>query len=842
MFRAGQQIGIYTLINRIGRGGFGEVWLAERRAKFVTTKVAVKLPHDEQVDHAAIKQEATLWEQASGHPNILPIIDADEYDGQIVIVSEYAPDGSLEEWLNKNGRMTPERAVELTVEVLAGLEFLHARKIIHRDLKPANILLQGNTPRLTDFGISRALRTTIASQSQHISGTFAYMSPEALDGKRSVQSDVWAVGVNLYRFLTGSLPFPQKEPSILFPAIIMRDYEPLPNFVTDALRQIVARALAKQPADRYQTAAEMRADLIRFTRNTHIPANDAAPKPPPVHAAVIPPRVVTEPTPVAMSPQPRVANETETSVRPVSQVRVFDSKSDSPPALSAPDSVKPRKIEIEVPQSKFRLTESNPAGFVPILMWGAVGLVSGLLCRFIWEWNFSLVGFDIWAYPGTVFGLAICAFGEYSSRPSIRRRRRLLAIPLIIVLSTIGSFLAIVTFLNFYETLAFAYFVSGIVWSAFIVSGELLCWRFKLSKLLYAFCMLMVCGLSSVIGYAIAGASAPPIFLISQTLVLIAHVIAFSKRWPWFVSTTVTLLVVALWLGVMVAIKSNNPDTSAYSNANTATPMPTLETSRSVEFAQAADRFYNEQKYAAAEENYREAIKLDPKNDGYHNALANSLYGQQKYKEAELEYRLAISLKPGIAVYHENLGDTLYELERFGEAARAFQDTINIETLNYRYYNKLGNSLMAQGEGFYAEAEKQFRTAISLNAGDAYVQRNLGDSLNREEKYAEAEAPLREAIRLDGKNYDFYNRLGISLYAQAKYPDAESTFRNSIRLKSNVAIVHSNLGDSLYQRFKCSESQSAYERALRLDPNNSSFRAKLEKVRERKAARLSFCP
>src|SRR5215213_8292682 len=111
MFREGSQIGPYTLIRRLGRGGFGEVWLAERRAKFVTTKVAVKLPLDEQIDHAAIKQEATLWEQASGHPNILPIIDADEYDGQIVIVSEYAPDGSLEQRLERDGSMPVEQAV-----------------------------------------------------------------------------------------------------------------------------------------------------------------------------------------------------------------------------------------------------------------------------------------------------------------------------------------------------------------------------------------------------------------------------------------------------------------------------------------------------------------------------------------------------------------------------------------------------------------------------------------------------------------------------------------------------------------------------------------------------------
>lgn len=262
MFNAGKQIGSYTLIKRIGRGGFGEVWLAERKSKFVTTKVAVKLPLEEQVDAEAIKSEAVLWEQASGHPNVLPIIDADEYDGQIVIVSEYAPDGSLDDLLQKEGVLPSRRAVELTIGILSGLEFLHSRKIIHRDIKPANILLQGETPRLADFGISRVMKTTSASM--NMSGTPSYMAPEAFDRKRTAQTDIWSVGVMLYQMLKGTLPFPYSNITDLLGALFREEPQPLPDSVPVSLQRIVLKSLAKKPEERYQNVRQMRDDLGDF--------------------------------------------------------------------------------------------------------------------------------------------------------------------------------------------------------------------------------------------------------------------------------------------------------------------------------------------------------------------------------------------------------------------------------------------------------------------------------------------------------------------------------------------------------------------------------------------------
>ncbi|MGB5014255.1 MAG: serine/threonine-protein kinase [Pyrinomonadaceae bacterium] len=259
MFIADQQIGPYTLIRRIGRGGFGEVWLAERRSQFFSKKLAIKLPLDEQVDLKTISQEAVLWEQASGHPNVLPIIDADVYDGQIVIASEYAEGGSLADKLKLEGALPPVEAVQLTIGILKGLEFLHGRKIIHRDVKPENVLLQGETPRLADFGISRAMQSS--SNSALVAGTDAYMSPESFKGERSAQTDIWSVGVVLFELLNGGLPFPQEHPSERMYAILSDEPRPLTVEAPRRLKAILERSLAKSPDVRYRSAREMRDDL-----------------------------------------------------------------------------------------------------------------------------------------------------------------------------------------------------------------------------------------------------------------------------------------------------------------------------------------------------------------------------------------------------------------------------------------------------------------------------------------------------------------------------------------------------------------------------------------------------
>ncbi len=259
MFFAGQQFGRYTLVKPIGKGAYGEVWLAMRHAKFVTTKVAVKLPNTEHVDFDAIRQEAILWEQASGHPNVLPIIEADEFEGQVVIVSEYASDGTLDDYLGRAGKLPVKKAVELALGIIQGLEFLHSRRIVHRDIKPANVLLQGDTPRLTDFGMSRVVLGNAVSM--QVSGTPYYMAPEAFSRKRDRQTDIWSFGVVLYEMLCGEMPFPGDEVDEICHSVLHDKPRPMPRSIPRALRDLVFKLLEKSPADRFQSAAAIRERL-----------------------------------------------------------------------------------------------------------------------------------------------------------------------------------------------------------------------------------------------------------------------------------------------------------------------------------------------------------------------------------------------------------------------------------------------------------------------------------------------------------------------------------------------------------------------------------------------------
>ncbi len=261
MFKSGEVIGSYTLVRKLGEGYFGVVWLAEDNSDTSHGEVALKTL--KQPDANAILQEVFNWAKADGHPNILPILEAGVYPtshGDVpIIVSSYIGQGSLRSWIEKNQLVSVETVIELSCGILDGLEHLHRRNIIHRDLKPENVLIYQNVPLLTDFGIARVQRSEADIQSFSVAGTIPYMAPEAFQGVRSPQTDVWAAAVICYELLAGRRPFAAAMRQITGAA----QAPPLPNSVPRDLRKILDFALRKDQALRcYKSAAELRAALL----------------------------------------------------------------------------------------------------------------------------------------------------------------------------------------------------------------------------------------------------------------------------------------------------------------------------------------------------------------------------------------------------------------------------------------------------------------------------------------------------------------------------------------------------------------------------------------------------
>lgn len=263
MYQTEDKIGDYVLAKFLGRGQYGEVWLAEKKLQFSSRSVrhALKFLYkqdDEAIDLKAAESEIDTWIEASGHPNVMSVIDMFVDDERMIIVSEYADGGSVKSWLQKTEGRAPseEAALEMMRGILLGIEHLHSKSVVHRDLKPDNILLQGDFPRITDFGISRIVSES--TMSTKAIGSPAYMSPESFDGDKRAQADLWAAGVILYEMLIGAYPFGSETIYGLFEAIRNQPIKPLPETVSPSVRRIVEQALEKDQARRYQTATEMR--------------------------------------------------------------------------------------------------------------------------------------------------------------------------------------------------------------------------------------------------------------------------------------------------------------------------------------------------------------------------------------------------------------------------------------------------------------------------------------------------------------------------------------------------------------------------------------------------------
>ena len=274
--------GRYELGEKLGSGGMSNVYRANDRVLERTVAVKVLAEHlsDDERFVARFRREALAVARLV-HPNIVHVYDTGEDEGRYFIVMECVEGKSGAQLLKGGSVLEPSNTVEIGVQACAGLEYAHRHGIIHRDVKPGNLMITGipvgegeTTCKLTDFGIARAMEQTRITQVGSVVGTAAYLAPEQVRGEEATPAtDVYALGVVLYQFLTGRLPY--EGSSLAELAVRQQNEKPLSpstynSEVPETVSGAVMRALEHDPAIRFGSAAEMSEGLQRGLRGEDV--------------------------------------------------------------------------------------------------------------------------------------------------------------------------------------------------------------------------------------------------------------------------------------------------------------------------------------------------------------------------------------------------------------------------------------------------------------------------------------------------------------------------------------------------------------------------------------------
>jgi eukaryotic-like serine/threonine-protein kinase len=273
MMASGILSGRYEIGDRLGSGGMSSVHMATDLILERTVAVKILAEHlsDDERFVERFRREALAVAKLI-HPNIVQVYDTGIDEGRHYIVMEYVQGRSGAQILQRHGPLDGETTAEIGAQACAGLDYAHRRGIIHRDVKPGNLMIVGGpvgggemTVKLTDFGIARAVEQTRITQVGSVVGTAAYLSPEQVRGEEATPAtDVYALGVVLYQFLTGRLPYEGSTLAEL--AVRQQNEKPLPpstynDEVPETLGAAVLRALEGDPARRYASASELAGGL-----------------------------------------------------------------------------------------------------------------------------------------------------------------------------------------------------------------------------------------------------------------------------------------------------------------------------------------------------------------------------------------------------------------------------------------------------------------------------------------------------------------------------------------------------------------------------------------------------
>jgi tetratricopeptide (TPR) repeat protein len=800
----------YKLLEAIGEGGMGSVWMAQQTAP-VKRLVAVKLIRP-GMDSKQVLARFEAERQALAlmdHPHIAKVLDAGAApDGRPFFVMELVKGVPITGYCDAH-RLTPRQRLELFVPVCQAIQHAHQKGIIHRDIKPSNVLVarydERPVPKVIDFGVAKAAGQQLTEQSLHtgfgaVVGTVEYMSPEQASLNQldvDTRSDIYALGVLLYELLTGSPPFSRKElekAGVLEMLRVIREQEPtrpstrlstaeglptlaanrgtepakLTRLVRGELDWIVMKCLEKDRNRRYETANGLARDLEHYLHDEPVQAGP----------------------PSALYRFRKFARRNQRALAAGMGLALIVLLAVSGLGFIAGERAELRAKATEALHEASQALADGNEPQARAATERAAGLLTGAGSNERLQQCLAQVQADLAMLAELEFARLQQAevkeghFDNLRADPVYAEAFRRYQIPVgelepaeaarRIAASAIREPLlaALVDWARVQtDPAAFKRL------TALVRSVDENPWRKQLFEAVDREDWRRVARLAQ---------QPEALDQFPTVLVMLGTILARTDR-----PAAAQFLRQAQQL---------HPD-DFWVNHNLAALLTDMEPPQ----------------WEEAVGFFRAAVALRRHSPGARFSLANALWGQKHLAEAEVQYREAIRLKKDYAEAHYYLGCVLKDRGRLDETIAAWREAIRLKKDLPKAHNNLGVALERKGQ--VDEAIAEFRVAIRLDKGYAVAHDNLGAALYGKGQVDEAIAEFRVAIHLDKDYAEAHDNLGAALYGKGQLDEAIAECRESLRLKKDLPKARNNLGSALAAQGRWEQAIAEFREALRIKPD-----------------------
>ncbi|MDZ7639216.1 MAG: protein kinase [Bryobacterales bacterium] len=818
----GRTISHYRILRRIGAGGMGVVYEAEDTRLHRT--VALKmLPEGalEREQKSRFVQEARAAAQLH-HPNICPIYDVGEEEGRLFFTMAYLEGRPLSDLIH--GQPLPVSvALDIAVQLSAGLSQAHRRGIVHRDIKPQNVVIgEGGHASILDFGLALMDGGSRNTDPGRVVGTAAYMSPEQVDGGEvGPRSDIWSVALVLYEMLTGLRPFQRSTPVATLRAVLDEEPRPVDSLrpeIPQALSAVIARGLQKQPEARWQSAAELETELRGIRKQLSPDGDDPA--------ALLA---------AAMALAPKASNRLEGAETRTQTADGVESWTPRAATLArSPRSQMARRAMVLVAAFSLMVVAALWWAFVRE---GAPGAVATLPeAKTVAILPFEVFGEDA-SLQALSDGLADTLTAELSQLE--RFHGKLMVVPA----SEIRA-----DEIRSAEDARNRYAANLVVTGSTQRMGD----QVQLTLSLVDSKRLRQLG-ARTFHFDIKNPASLRTGAITRLASLLE--IPFGAEQASVVETGSTERGVAqiAYLegrGLLARYDQQGNIDGAIDRFQAAIgqdPNYALACAGLAEaYFRKAVNTSDSQWLALAAESAQRAAALAPRLPMAYVVLGEINVYQGRHQQAIQQFEEALRIAPGSAEARRGIAEVHTAEGRFGEAERAYQEAIRQRPQDWFGHLLLGYFYIQRSD--YAKAEQALRAALELTPDNAIVHRNLAVVFMSLGRYQEARQQLEVALRLR-PNATTYGTLGVAYYYEGRYAEAASALETAIDLDANDYIQWGNLGTA-YRWAPDGEAKAraAFLRAielgeamLRVSPKAHRVRANLAeyyaKLGEREEAR-----